>query len=179
MLGGASGANTGHFASFFYYTRERALLEGELAAQARKIKEKKKKVKFSGEKNKELKEKQVSISGEKNQPRMARWSTSCAKTGHRCFGKWIAVSTRLICISAIYLSTDNRHSRAICCLESGSYNKLVYQLNPGILCLDLNPGVAEEEEDATEALLALSRQAAPGQKVTRTRSCGPQSEKRL
>ena len=57
MLGGASGANTGHFASFFYYTRERALLEGELAAQARKIKEKKKKVKFSGEKNKELKEK--------------------------------------------------------------------------------------------------------------------------
>ena len=38
MLGGASGANTGHFASFFYYTRARALLEGELAAEARKIK---------------------------------------------------------------------------------------------------------------------------------------------
>ena len=37
MLGGASGANTGHFASFFYYTRARALLEGELAAEARKI----------------------------------------------------------------------------------------------------------------------------------------------
>ena len=35
MLGGASGANTGHFASFFYYTRARALLEGELAAEAR------------------------------------------------------------------------------------------------------------------------------------------------
>ena len=132
MLGGASGANTGHFASFFYYTRARALLEGELAAQARKIKEKKKKVKFSGEKNKELKEKQVSISGEKNQPRMARWSTSCAKTGHRCFGKWIAVSTQLICTSAIYLSTDKskRHSRAICNLESGSYNKLPLSTQP-------------------------------------------------
>ena len=168
MLGGASGANTGHFASFFYYTRARALLEGELAAQARKI------MKLN------IREREkVKFLGEKNQPRMACWSTSCAKTGHRCFGKWIAVSTRLICISAIYLSTDNRHSRAICCLESGSYNKLVYQLNPGILCLDLNPGVAEEEEDATEALLALARQAAPGQKVTRTRSSGPQSEKRL
>jgi len=35
VLGGASGANTGHFASFFYYTRARALLEGELAAEAR------------------------------------------------------------------------------------------------------------------------------------------------
>ena len=50
MLGGASGANTGHFASFFYYTRARALLEGELAAEARKIeyktKEEKNSVKF-------------------------------------------------------------------------------------------------------------------------------------
>ena len=120
MLGGASGANTGHFASFFYYTRARALLEGELAAQAGKIK-KLKKEKFSGE---------------KNQPRMACWSTSCAKTGDRC-------------------------------LEN---NKLPFQLNSGILCLDLNPGGAEEEEDATEALLALARQAAPEEKVTRS-SC--------
>ena len=71
MLGGASGANTGHFASFFYYTRARALLEGELAAQARQIKEKKRKVKFSGEKDKELKREKVKFSGEKNQPRMA------------------------------------------------------------------------------------------------------------
>ena len=37
VLGGASGANTGHFASFFYYTRARALLEGELAAQVREM----------------------------------------------------------------------------------------------------------------------------------------------
>lgn len=55
MLGGASGANTGHFASFFYYTRARALLEGELAAEARKIeyktKEEENSVNFSGEEN--------------------------------------------------------------------------------------------------------------------------------
>ena len=37
VLGGASGANTGHFASFFYYTRARALLEGELAAQVEEM----------------------------------------------------------------------------------------------------------------------------------------------
>ena len=69
MLGGASGANTGHFASFFYYTRARALLEGELAAEARKIKEQKTPVSFSGE---------------EDQPWMARWSAGCAKIGHRC-----------------------------------------------------------------------------------------------
>ena len=55
VLGGASGANTGHFASFFYYTRARALLEGELAAEARKIKyrtkEKENSVNSSGEEN--------------------------------------------------------------------------------------------------------------------------------
>jgi len=90
VLGGASGANTGHFASFFYYTRARALLEGELAAEARKI-----------------------------------------NPG------WLAGQPA------------------------------VPRLDTGILCLDLNPSGAAEEEDATDSLLALAKQAAPEEKVKR------------
>jgi len=92
VLSGASGANTGHFASFFYYTRARALLEGQLAAEARKI-------------NREW------LDGQPAVPR----------------------------------------------------------LDTGILCLDLNPSGAqeEEEEDATGTLLSLAREAAPEEKVKR------------
>jgi len=42
----------------------------------------------------------------------------------------------------------------------------VPRLDTGILCLDLNPsGAQEEEEDATGSLLSLAREAAPEEKV--------------
>ena len=44
--------------------------------------------------------------------------------------------------------------------------KIQCQLNLGILCLDLNPGGADDEEDATDSLLALAKEAAPKEKVT-------------
>ena len=50
------------------------------------------------------------------------------------------------------------------------WSKIVFQLNPGILCLDLNPSAAAadlEEEDATDALLALAKEAAPEEKLTK------------
>ena len=47
------------------------------------------------------------------------------------------------------------------------WNKIQCQLNLGILCLDLNPGGgADEEDDATDSLLALAKEAAPKEKVT-------------
>ena len=54
-------------------------------------------------------------------------------------------------------------------LETGAWKtkKLPFQLNSGILCLDLNPGGADDEEDATDSLLALAKEAAPKEKVTK------------
>jgi len=68
VLSGASGANTGHFASFFYYTRQllrmfRFLFFDYTHSTG----------KTAGQK----------VAGSKNQPRVVGWAACCATIGHR------------------------------------------------------------------------------------------------
>ena len=98
------------------------------------------------------------VAGSKNQPRVVGWAACCATIGHR-WGNYQAVIFPQSLSSQSEESEDTRDENPL------SSNRIF--IFSGILCLDLNPSGAqeEEEEDATGTLLSLAREAAPEEKV--------------